>query len=76
VNICAAKLILFCHFFVLSPECNSYQKTDNKITKDVVYKTKSDQEPRQMYRCHGGNHRFSETKYSDLHNKHGNFKEL
>lgn len=40
-----------------------------------MYKTKSDQEPRQMYRCHGGNHRFSETKYSDLHNKQGSFKE-
>jgi len=65
------SLSLFCP----CPECKSYQKTDNKISKDGVYKTKSDPEPRQMYRCHGGNHRFSETRYSDLHQKQGSFKE-
>jgi hypothetical protein len=43
------NLPLFCP----CKECNYYQKTDNKITKDGVYKTKSDLYPRQMYRCHG-----------------------
>jgi len=64
-------LALFCP----CSECKSYQKTDNKITKDGVYKTKTDSEPRHKYRCHGGNHRFSETRYSDLHQKQGSFKE-
>jgi len=64
-------LPLFCP----CPSCEFYQKTDNQITKDGVYKTKSDQQPRQMYRCHGGNHRFSETRYSDLYKKQGSFKE-
>ena len=45
-----------------------YQQVDNKITKDGSYKTKMDDNPRQMYYCHGGKHRFSETKYSDLYN--------
>jgi len=64
-------LALFCP----CPECESYQKTENKITKDGVYKTKTDSDPRQMYFCHGGNHRFSETRYSNLHKKQGSFKE-
>jgi transposase-like protein len=64
-------LPLFCPV----PECPYYQKTDNKITKDGVYKTNSDPHPRQMYKCDGGNHRFSETRYSDLHKKPGSFKE-
>jgi transposase-like protein len=61
--------------FYSKPECAFYQKTDNKITKDGVYKTKSDSAPRQRYKCHGGNHRFSETGYSDLYKKQGSFKE-
>jgi len=64
-------LPLFCPV----PECAYYQKTENKITKDGVYTTNSDTQPRQMYKCDGGNHRFSETRYSDLHKKHGSFKE-
>jgi len=63
------ELPLFC----LEPSCTHYKKTDNKITKEGVYKTKHI--PRQRYKCHGGNHRFSETIYSDLHKKHGSFKE-
>ena len=55
--------------------CNCYQSTENKITKDGTYTTKSDPEPRQMLYCHGGKHRFSETGYSDLFGKHGSFKE-
>jgi len=57
------------------PDCPHYQKTDNKITKDGVYTTKSDPTPRQMFLCNGGNHRFSETRYSDLFGKQGSFKE-
>lgn len=55
--------------------CNFYQQTDNQITKDGLYKTKNDRTPRPMYYCHGGKHRFSETRYSDLSNKQGRFKE-
>jgi len=55
--------------------CEHYQSADNKITKDGVYKTKSDSVPRQMFYCHNGNHRFSETGYSELFGKHGSFKE-
>lgn len=65
------ELPLFCP----EPSCAFYQKTDNKITKDGVYKTKSDSTPRQRYKCHGGNHRFSETIYSDLYNSLRSFKE-
>ena len=55
--------------------CVCYQSYDNKITKDGIYKTKSDSVPRQMYYCHGGGHRFSETGYSRLFGKHGSYKE-
>jgi len=61
--------------FCPCPECEHYQSQDNKITKDGVYRTKSDPTPRQMFYCHGGTHRFSETRYSDLCNKQGSFKE-
>lgn len=65
------KLPLFCP----CQECDFYQKVDNKITKDGLYKTQNDKTPRQMYFCHGGKHRFSETRYSDLYKKQGSFKE-
>ena len=55
--------------------CVCYQSYDNKITKDGIYITKSDMVPRQMFYCHGGGHRFSETGYSELFGKHGSFKE-
>ena len=64
-------LSLFCP----RKSCRSYQSADNKITKDGVYTTKSDSEPRQMFYCHKGDHRFSETGYSELFGKHGSFKE-
>ena len=50
-------------------KCPCYQDPTNKITKDGVYTTKSDSILRQMLKCHGGNHRFSETRYSDLFGK-------
>ena len=56
-------------------ECSCYQQIDNKITKDGTYKTKTAQIPRQMYYCHDGKHRCSETRYSDLFQKPGSFKE-
>lgn len=65
------ELPLFCP----CQECDFYKKVDNQITKDGLYKTKNDQTPRQMYFCHGGKHRFSQTRYSDLYNKQGSFKE-
>jgi len=66
-----AEIKLFCPI----PDCAYYLKTDNKITKDGVYTTKSDPVPRQMLKCHGNNHRFSETGYSNLFGKQGSFKE-
>ncbi len=56
-------------------DCVCYQSYENKITKDGMYTTKSDAVPRQMFFCHGGGHRFSETGYSELFGKHGSFKE-
>lgn len=64
-------LTLFCS----RKSCKYYQSTENTITKDGVYTTKSDSEPRQMLYCNGGKHRFSETEHSDLFGKHGSFKE-
>ncbi len=52
-----------------------YQSYENKITKDGLYTTASDSVPRLMLYCHGGEHRFSETGYSELFGKHGSFKE-
>jgi len=65
------ELSLFCP----CQEFDFYQKIDNKITKDGSYKTKTDKTPRQMYYCHGGKHRFSSSRYSDLFQKQGSFKE-
>ena len=55
--------------------CLCYQSLDNKITKDGTYITKNDNIARQMFYCNGGQHRFSETGYSQLFCKHGSFKE-
>lgn len=55
--------------------CPHYQSTSNKISKDGTFTVKSDPVRRQMFYCHGGEHRFSETAYSDLFGKHGSFKE-
>jgi len=65
------KIKLFCP----CNECECYQKTANKITKDGVYTTKNDKQSRQRFYCHGGNHRFSETRYSGLFGFGGNFQE-
>jgi IS1 family transposase/transposase-like protein len=62
-------------FLCPDKKCPYYQDPANKITKDGVYTTKSDSTPRQMFKCHGGNHRFSETRYSDLFGKQGSFYE-
>ncbi|WDN89707.1 hypothetical protein BuS5_02675 [Desulfosarcina sp. BuS5] len=70
-NTANTALTLFCP----GKSCKCYQSTENKITKDGVYITKSDFEPRQMFYCNGGKHRFSKTGYSDLFGKHGSFKE-
>lgn len=65
------ELNLFCP----RRKCPHYQSLDNKITKDGTYDTQNDPFPRQMFRCCGGKHRFSETNYSGLFGKHGSFKE-
>jgi IS1 family transposase len=64
------ELKLFCP----RRNCPFHQLLDNKITKDGIYRTKNDPIPRQMLYCWGGEHRFSETGYSDLFGKHGSFK--
>jgi len=64
-------LSLFC----TRESCPCCQSADNKITKDGFYTTKTDPMPRQMFYCHNGRHRFSETGYSKLFGKHGSFKE-
>lgn len=68
-NLCT-ELNLYCP----RQSCPYHQKTDNKITKDGTYTTTNDPDPRQMFRCCGGQHRFSETGYSELFGKHGSFK--
>lgn len=55
--------------------CKFYGLHDNKITKDGTYTTENDNVKRQMFYCHRGKHRFSETGFSDLFGKHGSFKE-
>ncbi|MDM8544762.1 hypothetical protein QUF90_27130 [Desulfococcaceae bacterium HSG9] len=55
--------------------CVCYRSYENKITKDGLYTTASDSVPGLMLYCHGGEHRFSETGYSELFGKHGSFKE-
>ena len=65
------ELSLFCP----RKSCHCYLSAENKITKDGIYTTKSDPEPRQMFYCQKGEHRFSETGYSELFGKHGSFKE-
>jgi IS1 family transposase len=66
-----AKLSIFCP----RKDCQFYQSKDNKVTKDGVYLTASDAQNRQMFYCHGGQHRFSETGFSNLFGNHGSFKE-
>ncbi len=65
------QLPIFCP----RPDCDHYMLENNTITKDGAYTTINDPIPRQMYYCHGGKHRFSETGYSELFGKHGSFKE-
>ncbi len=67
----STELQLFCP----RRTCLCYQSLDNKITKDGTYTTKNDNVARQMFYCDGGQHRFSETGYSQLFCKHGSFKE-
>ena len=66
-----SELPLFCPL----ERCSHYQKPDNKIKKDGLYRTQSDPVPRQMYYCHGGGHRFSETHSSELKHKQGSMKD-
>lgn len=63
------------NLFYPRKDCSYWQSLENKIIKDGVYVTKSDLQPRQMFKCCGGNHRFSETNYSGLFRKQGSFKE-
>ena len=57
------------------PDCEYYQKRDNKITKYGFYTTKRDKQPRQLFYCHGGKPRFSDTRYSELFDQGGSFQE-
>lgn len=66
-----AETPLFCP----RESCEHYQSPNNQIIKDGVYYTKNDPEPRQMFICKNGGHRFSETGFSGIFHKHGSFKE-
>src|SRR2546423_15297068 len=65
------ELPLFCPL----ESCSHYQKPDNTIKKDGIYRTQSDPVPRQMYYRHGGGYSFSETHYSMLKHKEGSTKQ-
>ena len=69
------KLNCETQLFCPCPDCEYYQKTDNKITKYGFYTTKRDKQPRQLFYCHGGKPRFSETRYSELFDQGGSFQE-
>ena len=56
-------------------DCPYRNDVNNKIIKDGCYTTGSDKTDRQMFRCCGGKHRFSETSFSGLWGKQGSFKE-
>ena len=64
-----AELTLFCP----RQNCPCYQRSDNKLTKNVAYITKNDPIPRQMFYCWGG--KISVSGYSALFGKHGSFKQ-
>jgi IS1 family transposase/transposase-like protein len=70
-NYVKTDLQLFCPRNV----CAFFESKNNTITKDGTYSTVHDATPRQMFKCHSGKHRFSETNYSSLFGKHGSFKE-
>ncbi|WP_019503399.1 IS1 family transposase [Pleurocapsa sp. PCC 7319] len=55
--------------------CSYYLDLDNYITLDGTYSVKNDSRKRQRLYCHGGEHRFSETAYSNLFGHHGSFQE-
>ena len=61
--------------FCPKQECSYFESTNNKITKDGVYRLKKSGEIRQMFYCHGGKHRFSEMAYSQLCKKQGSDRE-
>lgn len=67
----SADLKLFCP----RKDCPYWHSLENEIIKDGVYVTKKDLQPRQMFKCCRGKHRFSETNYSGLFGKQGSFKE-
>ncbi len=50
----SADLKLFCP----RKDCPYWHDLENKIIKDGVYVTKKDLQPRQMFKCCHGEHRF------------------
>jgi hypothetical protein len=75
MNYAPTKLNVELNLFCPRRGCPYHRSLDNKITKDGTYTTKNDSVVRQMFDCGKGEHRFSETGYSDLFGKHGSFKE-
>ena len=61
--------------FCPKKDCPCFQLNNKKITRDGTYPIDLSDERRQMFYCHGGKHRFSEMKYSELVNKKGSEKE-
>ncbi len=76
ISACDPKLIhLLFPRFCPCRDCPCYLEKDNHITLDGTYPVKNDLRRRQRLYCHSGEHRFSETAYSDLFGHHGSYKE-
>lgn len=56
-------------------DCDYYQDPDNYITKEGTYSIKGKACRRQRFYCHGGGHKFSETRYSRLFRHGGTLRE-
>ncbi len=56
-------------------DCEYYEDPDNYITKEGTYWVKGEACRRQRFYCHGGGHKFSETRYSPLFRHGGTFRE-
>ena len=63
------------NIFCPRKSCSHYQEPANPTWKKGTYPVLSEEERRQLFWCSSGQHKFSETSFSDLWHKHGSFKE-
>ena len=64
------ELRLFCP----CPHCPHYQQPENRIWKMGTYPVQSESRRRQLYWCSQGQHKFSETHFSELWGKQGSLR--